>query len=72
MNEQDQLEEGTLGVLFPDEFVEKFGLREGDAFTVVEVQDGITLMPQSPELAERMRSTPDKEAYRLKVQDLTK
>ena len=38
---------GELVLLFPDDFVETNGLREGDTFTVEESGAGILLVPQA-------------------------
>lgn len=49
---------GSLGTTFPQEVLDKFNLKEGDALTVVVMEDGIKLMAYDPEFEQVM------EAYR--------
>lgn len=73
MADQDWPNGDRLGFLFPDELVEKYGLREGDVFTHVDDEEGIVLKAANTDLIERMRAAGAAEAsYRVKLQDLSK
>jgi antitoxin component of MazEF toxin-antitoxin module len=50
--------DGELGVVFPDETIERLQLAEGDTFRVTTEEKGILLIPIAP-VSERVR-----EAYR--------
>ena len=63
----------TIGFLFPDELVEKYGLKEGNVFTAIDEDGGILLRAANPDLMERMRAAGAGEAaYRVTLQDLSK
>jgi hypothetical protein len=73
MSVEDQLTDGTLGVLLPDEMVQKFGLEDGDIFEVIDTGHGIALKPLNEVISARMGAAdPHRKRYSAVVQDLTK
>ena len=63
----------TIGFLFPDEMVEKLGLKEGDVFDAGDSGAGIVLRPVNSDLIERMRAAGAEQAtYHVILQDLSK
>jgi len=47
---------GELGMVFPDELVERQKLAEGDTLRVVEREDGLFLAPCDPKLGKVMEA----------------
>jgi bifunctional DNA-binding transcriptional regulator/antitoxin component of YhaV-PrlF toxin-antitoxin module len=73
MSIEDQPAEETLGVLLPAEMVEKFGLKEGDVFELVDTGRTIALHPVNEALATQISVTQlDQKEFRVIVEDLTK
>ena len=63
----------TIGFLFPDELVEKYGLKEGDVFRTLDDSDGIVLQAVNADLIDRMRAAGTGQAtYCVTLQDLSK
>lgn len=44
----------SVGTIFPKEILKKFNLKEGDALTLVVMEDGIKLMACDPEFEQVM------------------
>ena len=73
MSIENQPAEDTLGVILPDEMVEKFELREGDVFELVDTGRTIALHPLNEALAAQIGATQlDQKEFRVIVKDLTK
>lgn len=73
MADQDWPIGDSIGFLFPDELVERYGLKEGDVFSPVGDDKGIVLQAVNADLIDRMRSAGAGDiTYRVTLQDLAK
>jgi putative addiction module antidote len=62
---------GGLGVVFPDEWIERQNLAEGDTLSVVEREDGLLLAPCGPKFGEVMEAYGDLSSrYRNTLREL--
>ena len=66
-------DEESLGVLLPDELVEQYGFKEGDAFEIKNTAEGIALYPVNADLQEQLRTARfGMQKYRVTLRDLAK
>jgi hypothetical protein len=63
----------TLGVLLPEELVERYGLNEGDVFAIKSTSEGIALYPTNSDLQEQLKAARlGMQKYRIALRDLAK
>ncbi|MFL5542351.1 MAG: AbrB/MazE/SpoVT family DNA-binding domain-containing protein [Longimicrobiaceae bacterium] len=63
--------DGGLGVVFPDEWIERQNLRDGDTLLVVEREDGLLLAPCDSKLDEVVEAYGDlSRRYRNTLREL--
>jgi bifunctional DNA-binding transcriptional regulator/antitoxin component of YhaV-PrlF toxin-antitoxin module len=63
--------EESLGVLLPDELVERCGFKEGDVFEIKNTADGFVLTPVNTDLQEQLYAARfGMQKYRVALRDL--
>ncbi|MFL5383028.1 MAG: AbrB/MazE/SpoVT family DNA-binding domain-containing protein [Longimicrobiaceae bacterium] len=63
--------DGGLGMVFPDEWIERQSLGDGDTLVVVEREDGLLLAPRDPKFDKVMEAYGDlSRRYRNTLREL--